>query len=153
MIWLKFIAIQLGMLAATVAGWFILLPFCLAHAWSDWDHQLAGSVRFKSIKDKRDIDQWSAPLLRVLYNNPEDGVSGQTALVWNADGTKQVEYAPSHLPWLNAYLWSAWRNSADNLKYVFADPKGPLVTFKLFGRTCKAGWQMENGYNVPVFSL
>lgn len=152
MIWLKFVGIQLLMLLATVAGWFILLPWCIAHGWSDWDHQPSGSVRLKSIKDGRMIDQWGAPLLRLLYNNPEDGVSGQQALVW-LYGTTQGPYMPDAPAWWRAYCWSALRNSCDNLKYVFEDPIGPLRTFKLFGRTCRIGWQPENGYNVPVLSL
>lgn len=93
------------------------------------------------------------PILRLCYNNPEDGVSGQTALVWNSTGTKQIPYAPTQFAWLNGYLWSACRNSCDNLKYVFADPNGPLVTFRVLGRTGKVGWQVENGVSVPVMSL
>lgn len=152
MIWLKFIAIQLVMLLATVVGWFLLIPFCLIQAWSDWDHTPDSSIPLLA-KDGRWIDQWSAPLLRPIYNNPEDGVSGKAALVWNKEGTAKVPYMPgAWAPW-RAYCWSAWRNSADNLKYVFADPKGPLVTFKLFGRTAKIGYQTENGHNVPVLSL
>lgn len=146
MIWLKFAAIQLVMLLATVAGWFILLPFCLARTWTL--STLAGSA-----KDGRPIDHWNAGWLRFCFDNPEDGVSGQTALVWNRLGSNQIPYKPTRWAWLNAYLWSAWRNSCDNLKYVFADPKGPLVTFPFIGRTARIGWQMENGYNVPVLSL
>lgn len=161
MIWLKFAVIQLAMLAATVAGWFILLPFCIAQAWErDYDSGLTMGCsgyrirwQYISIKDGRPIDGWSFFLLNTVYGNPEDGVSGQTALVWNRLGSNQIPYKPTRWAWLDAYLWSAWRNSCDNLKYVFADPKGPRVTFEFIGRTAKIGWQMENGYNVPVFSL
>lgn len=146
MIWLKFAAVQFAMLAATVAGWFILLPVCIDKRW--------GLQRFpdKSLKDGRPIDIFNSALLGFVYNNPEDGVSGQQARVWDQYGTLQP-YMPGVPDWWRAYCWSALRNSCDNLKYVFADPKGPLVTFKLFGRTAKIGWQMENGYNVPVLSL
>lgn len=157
MIWLKFAAIQLVMLVATVAGLVILLPACVFKRWTmfqclgaddrDWHFIYA-----LSIKDKRQIDHWNSILLNLVYGNPEDGVSGQQALVWTSDG-KQVPYMPGAPAWWRAYCWSALRNSCDNLKYVFADPKGPLKTFKLFGRTCKIGWQVENGYNVPVGSL
>jgi hypothetical protein len=145
MIWLKFVAVQLVMLLATIVGWFLLIPFCYKRHWVVWKR--------KSIKDGRPIDEWVYDWVQAIYGNPEDGVSGRTALVWNKEGSAQTAYAPTRVVWLNAYLWSAWRNSADNLKYVFADPKGPLITFKLFSRTCKVGYQMENGYNVPVFSL
>lgn len=157
MIWLKFAYIQLVQLCCTVLGWLILLPFCVAQAWESnhdsgltyWGTPLHFGVH--SIKDQRPIDQWSWALLNAIYGNPEDGVSGQQALVWTPTG--QVPYMPNAPAWWRAYCWSAFRNSCDNLKYVFADPKGPLITFKLFGRTCKVGWQLENGYNVPVLSL
>lgn len=145
MIWLKFAAIQLVMLFWTIVGWFILLPFCWAHAWK------LSPVR--SIKDGLSgIDEWSWAPLNWVYGNPEDGVCGMFARVW-VNGVAQ-EYMPSATVWAwwRAYCWSAWRNSCDNLKYVFADPKGPLVTFRWLGRTGKIGWQWENGYNVPVFS-
>lgn len=143
MIWLKFAAIQLVMLAATVLGWLVLLPFCWAHAW-----------KLGPFRPQRVTDVWSWAPLNWIYGNPEDGVSGMLARVWDADG-KEQEYMPSSkVPaWWRAYCWSAWRNSCDNLKYVFADPKGPLVTFTLFGRQGKIGWQVENGANVPVASL
>jgi hypothetical protein len=155
MIWLKFIAIQLIMLLATVVGWFLLIPFCLA---------LRGNrptvVGIGKLADGRPraIDVWPVKAIDAIYGNKEDGVSGRYALVWGSDG-RQHGYVPPGPEWLakriawSAYCWSAWRNSADNLKYVFADPKGPLVTFKLFGRSCKIGWQQENGFNVPVLSL
>lgn len=157
MIWLKYAAIQGVQLLAAILGVFILLPFCWLEAWEtdhDSNHYFLGvrlSFRVRSIKDARVIDQWRCILFNLVYGNPEDGVSGQQALVW----TNGVlgPYMPNAPAWWRAYCWSAFRNSCDNLKYVFADPKGPLVTFQLFGRTCKVGWQMENGYNVPVLSL
>lgn len=144
MIWLKFIAIQLVMLLATVVGWFLLIPFCLARAW----------VGPSTGQFGRAVDAWSWHPLQLMYGNPEDGVSGLQALVWNKEGLARVPYMPNAwAPW-RAYCWSAWRNSADNLKYVFAAPPGaPLLTFQLFGRTAKIGWQAENGHNVPVLSL
>lgn len=143
MIWLKFVGIQLVMLLATVVGWFLLLPFCVAHAW-----------KLGPVKVGRVLDVWSWGPLNRVYGNPEDGVSGMFALI-RLDANTQGEYMPSaNVPaWWRAYCWSALRNSCDNLKYVFAIPGAPLVKFQLFGRTAKIGWQMENGFNVPVFSL
>lgn len=139
MIWLKFIAIQLIQLAATVVGWFLLIPFCLAQAWKPGASNSA-----------RTIDVWSWKPLNYVYGNPEDGVSGYFALVW--ENGKQVPYLWVEFAWLRAYRWSALRNSCDNLKYVFADPKGPLKKFTVGRYTIKLGWQPENGYNVPVLS-
>lgn len=156
MIWLKYAAIQGVQLLAAILGVFILLPFCVAKAWNSngvclYYKGIPIVFPVRSIKDSREIDQWSWAPLDFVYENPEDGVSGQHALVW----TNGVlgPYMPNAPAWWRAYCWSAFRNSCDNLKYVFADPKGPLVTFQLFGRPCKVGWQMENGYNVPVSSL
>lgn len=135
--WLWFVVVQLVMLLATVVGWFLLIPFCLARAWTltyiyNLDHV---------------VDTWDCGLVDRVYGNPEDGVSGQQALIWTPAGT-QVPYMPNAwAPW-RAYCWSAWRNSADNLKYVFAWSNGPFVQWGKF----KMGWQMENGHKVPVLS-
>jgi len=44
-----------------------------------------------------------------VWNNEEDGVTGSEA------------YAQAHAKrpaWLNTYLWSAWRNAVDNLRFA-----------------------------------
>lgn len=64
----------------------------------------------------REIDSWDWNWLNTWFGNPEDGVSGMTALVWDLD--KLVPYNPSGSRW-KAYCWSAWRNSVDALKYKF----------------------------------
>lgn len=138
--WVWFWTVQLIMLVAMIIGWFVLIPFCLAHAWKD-DAAI-------SVKDGRKISVWKWGLLNRIAGNKEDGASGKEALV---NGNRP--YMPNAwAPW-RAYLWSGWRNSVDNLKYEFADPKGPLLEWKLFGRPQKIGYQMENGFNVPVISL
>jgi hypothetical protein len=142
MVWVKFSAVQLLMLFATIVGWLLLIPFCLAQAWT---------LDAKSIKDGHLIDRWSFRPLNWIYGNPEDGVSSQQALVWVA-GQLAFYYPLGAWKPLYAYLWSGWRNSADNLKYVFACSSCPLKTGKLLGRPYKLGWQQENGYNVPVIS-
>ena len=139
--WGWFALVQLICLIATIVGWVLLIPFCLSRAWT---------ADITSIKDGRPIDRWRWKPLNSIYGNPEDGVSGQTALVW-VDGSLTFYRRGAWAPW-RAYLWSAWRNSADNLKYVFAWKKGPLVEFSLFGRSHKLGWQFENGAKVPVLS-
>lgn len=138
--WTWFAFVQLVMLLATVCGWLILLPFCLAQAW-----KYTGRT---SIKDKRFVDGWDFIPLNYVYGNPEDGVSGQTALV----NGNQPYMPDAWAPW-RAYCWSAWRNSADNLKYVFAWEQGPLIERSILGRNVKLGWQRENGVKVPVLSI
>jgi len=140
--WLWFVVVQIISLTATILGWFILIPFCLTSAWSE---RAVMSIN-PEVKDSLSV--WSWHPLNWIYGNPEDGVSGREALVWNKEGTAKERYMPNAwAPW-RAYVWSAWRNSADNLKYVFAWENGPFVQI---GRH-KLGWQWENGYKVPVLS-
>jgi hypothetical protein len=140
MAWTWFVVVQLISLVATVLGWLVLIPACLAQAWA---------LGATSIKDGRAIDRWKWKWLWP-YQNPEDGVSGQTALIW-VNG-RLAPYMPGAHPAWRAYCWSAWRNSADSLKYAFAWEQGPYTTFQLFGRTVHAGWKNENGRRVPVLS-
>lgn len=139
--WIWFVMVQLISLVATVVGWFVLIPFCLGRLW-------LLDMQTKSIKDGRFIDTWDSRIIQAIYGNPEDGVSGAQALI-----SGNQPYMPeAWAPW-RAYCWSALRNSCDNLKYVFAWKDGPFKQWTLFGRPQHAGWQMENGFNVPVISL
>lgn len=113
--------------------------------------QIVSLADERSIKDKRAIDRWSWRPLNVLYGNPEDGVSGQYALIWV--NSVLSPYMPHASAAWRAYCWSAWRNSCDNLKYIFAWKAGPFAQWTLFGRQQHIGWKLENGYNVPVISL
>lgn len=127
-----FAAIQLISLVVTVVGWILLIPFCIAQAW----------VPTMAVSG-RQIDRWKFRPLNWVYGNVEDGVSGQHALIWTATG--QVPYRPNAHPAVRAYLWSAWRNSADNLKYLFRWSKGPFLQLHI-----KAGW---NSSGLPVISV
>lgn len=137
MIWLRFIGIQIAQLLAAFVMAFVLIPFCLLQAWED------GGI---SIKDGRPIDRWKWKPLNLISGNPEDGVSGRYALV---NGNQP--YMPGASAFWRAYSWSALRNSVDALKYRFAIPGAPLIQWKIT-ISGKAGWQTENGYNVPVCS-
>jgi hypothetical protein len=156
--WLWWLTVQLIMTVFMVIGWLLLIPFCLAHAWT------AGGLWPSINPTHRMVDRWSWRPLNWIYGNPEDGVSGLQALVWNSTGTLQGPYMPLPtlaLPvwydrrarifiWLfdawRAYCWSGWRNSCDNLKYVFAWSRGPQAT--ILGH--KIGWWLENGKKVPL---
>lgn len=142
MAWIYFALVQLVSLIAMVLGWIVLIPFCLAQAWTLDD---------KSIKDQRPIDRWTWRPLNAVYGNREDGPSGQTALIW-VNGVLSPYMPHAWAPW-RAYCWSAWRNSCDNLKYVFAWKDGPFKQWTVLGRQQHAGWRLENGFNVPVISL
>lgn len=141
MAWVYFAFVQLVSFIAMVIGWIVLIPFCLARAWT---------LDQNSLKDQRPVDRWTWPVLNIVYGNREDGVSGQTALIWVDDVLSP--YMPNAwAPW-RAYCWSAWRNSADGLKYLFAWSNGPIKEFTVFGTKHKIGWQLENGLKVPVLS-
>lgn len=133
--WFWYVVVQLIMLLFMVAGWVVLIPPCLLHAWYP--------SAFGSISDGRVIDRWSWWWLSA-FQNPEDGVSGQQALIWTSTG--QVPYMPNAPAWWRAYCWSAWRNSCDNMKYLFAWERGPQAT--IFGH--KLGWWPENNQRVPL---
>jgi hypothetical protein len=144
MIWVWFTLVQLIQLVATILGWFFLLPFCILKAWK---------LNAVSIKDSRPIDSWTWSLLNTVYGNPEDGVSGSQAVVYT-NGIPGPYGASIRSAAYRAYLWSALRNSCDNLKYLFSYSKGPLKVILLWGGWgIKLGWQMENGFNVPVLSV
>ena len=141
-VWIRFWLAQLIQLAFYVLGLVLLIVPCILQAWEPSPDP--------SIKDQRTIDRWRWPWLRWLgYHNAEDGDSGQTALVWK-DG-QPVTYANPNWPRWSAYKWSALRNSADGWKYRLAFD-GPLITFRVFAWTVKAGYQLENGRKVPVLS-
>lgn len=153
---------QVVSLLATLIGYFILIPICLFHLWTDPVYpgiktQPAGIM----------MDKFSLPI-NFIYGNPEEGVSGKQALVWSVgvNPPVQVPFMPTPSgygkirTWLwdawRAWNWSAWRNSCDQLKYTFGYSKGKLVSkfFTVFGKTFTVGvgWKPENGKMVSVFS-
>ena len=155
--WILYVLIQLVMVFFTALGWLLLIPFCLSHAWRP---------TISRFDKTRVIDEWEPifPFINTVWGNPEDGVSGHFAKVW-LNGETQGPYMPLPpftLPmwqgkifvWLytswRAYCWSAWRNSSDNLKYLFAWEDGPYKELPVFGKTWRFGWFRENGVKVPV---
>jgi hypothetical protein len=160
--WLVFAGVQLVMLAARVVGVVVLIVPCLVHAWRPARSRY-GPARM--------IDEWRWPGLNWWTGNWEDGPSGLHALIWGsgAQAGERVAYlldpplTKKHqvVKWLwdawRAYCWSAWRNSANNLKYFFAWEHGPFVevTYSFYNqvRTLRLGWQLETGVHVPVLSL
>lgn len=90
------------------AGTVILIYPCLRCAW----HDTQSTVQYFG-RPQRTIDAWDSAWLQSIYGNPEDGVSGQYALI-NPAGV-QVPYMPGAWPPWRAYCWSAWRNSTNML--------------------------------------
>lgn len=91
-----------------VAGWFILIPFCLARCWEPCESTINPFGRAP-----RPITLWRSAWLNSIYGNREDGVSGAEALIW-VNG-ERVPYRPNTWAPLRAWLWSAWRNSTNEL--------------------------------------
>lgn len=144
MIWLWFVIVQLVQILASVIGWLVLSIPCATKAWE--------VSPVPSVKDGvRVIDRWKLSWLNYVYGNPEDGVSGQQAVVWSSG--VPGPYLPNRSASIRAYYWSALRNSCDNLKYIFSNKKGPLKNIQIGPLVVKVGWQPENGYNVPVMSI
>jgi hypothetical protein len=102
---------------AQLLGLVVLVPFCLLQAWEPCE-----STDNPYGRKPRTISRWSWAPLNAIYGNPEDGVSGGEALIWNSTGTARVPYMPgAWAPW-RAYCWSAGRNRADQLThYTFGD--------------------------------
>ena len=102
-----------------VAGYFILIVPCLSRAWEPCESTINPFGRAP-----RPITRWINPWLNTIYGNREDGVSGAEALVWpNPPVNKamtpfkdgRVLYRPNTWAPLRAWLWSAWRNSTNEL--------------------------------------
>lgn len=118
------ILLSVKMAFAVASGFFVLAPACLLNAWTDSTYPsikpmpIAGVPASANI-DRKKVDEWKWQWLNTWYANSEDGVSGQQAYIWDANGNL-VPYAstfPKWTPkWVVAYTWSAWRNNANNLK-------------------------------------
>ena len=65
------------------------------------------------------------------------------------DGVMPLWYNPQRTRW-RAYLWAAWRNSVNNLRYVFMWKGGPFYQWRGGGYYFQAGWRPDNGW--PVLS-
>lgn len=139
--WAWFVAVQLIMFAFMLLGLVVLIWPCLARAWEP--------SPAPSVKDGRQIDRWKWRAL-APFQNPEDGVSGQTALVM-LNPVQTVPFMPGADDRWRAYVWSALRNSCDGLKYVFAWKGGPYTEFTVGSKRIRLGWVEENGVRVPVF--
>jgi hypothetical protein len=135
---------------ATILGWFLLVWPCYKQRW------VADAVSTNTVITTRTtIDRWQSKWLNPIWGNPEDGVSGAYAVIRDATGGEVPGgYMPFHDPRWRAYLWSAWRNSADGLKYLLEWSDGPLVALPILGRQVKFGWlpmpQIKGSPRVPV---
>jgi hypothetical protein len=128
--WLKFALIQLIALVVMVVGWFLLLPLAWFRAWTP---------RYSLHYPERIVDVWRGGQLTWIWGNEEDGVTGAAFY--------RAQFKDARVC---AYLWSAWRNSANNLRWVFADKGGPFYRIERWGWYFQAGFRPDTGW--PVLS-
>lgn len=145
----RFTGVQILSWWATFAGWFLLIYPCAKQAWVVDADSIADALEPRASK----ISRWSVEWLNPVWGNPQEGVSGQEALIRDANGN-QMPYKPGWGPRLRAYFWAALRNSADGLKYLLAWADAPPpVEFWFFGPR-RAGWvpmpQIKGTPHVPV---
>lgn len=137
--WLYFAFVQFVALIAMVIGWFLLIIPCALRAWKPVE-QIYTPDWVPVGTSKPTIQIWTWNWLNKVWGNDEDGVIGPT---W---------YNTTAIPSAKlAYLWSAWRNSANNLRFIFKNVGGPLFYWENSAKTWyfQCGWY-PNGF--PVLS-
>lgn len=138
--WCYFVIVQIIALIAMVIGWVLLIAPCIMRAWVPVDQiYIPEWQRSAGIPAKR-IFIWQWYWLNLIWGNDENGVvSGLRG---------NVEYNPEASRW-KAYLWCAWRNSANNLRFIFRLKSAPFYRKELNGWYFQCGWY-PNGF--PVLS-
>lgn len=129
MAWIYFAVVQLVALIATLVGWVILIPLSATRCWI---------MRESRYFPGRQIEVWRGGWLTWIWGNEEDSVIG------NAE--HRARFKDDRL---GAYFWSAWRNSANNLRFIFRWQGGPFWRREFGKWYVQAGWY-PNGY--PVIS-
>jgi hypothetical protein len=100
--WLYWSVWQLLSLLVSAVGVVILLPLAYFQLW---ETRPGKSVMFGTAP----VVAWRGGWLTLLWSNEEDGVTG-------ADWYRKIH--ANRKPWLNAYLWSAWRNAANGMRWL-----------------------------------
>lgn len=140
--WCYFAAVEVVAFDAMVIGWFLLIIPCIKRAWVPVTQiYIPTWQREQGIPAKR-IFIWQWYWLNRIWGNDEDGV---------VNGMRgNVEYNPE-MSAFKAYLWCAWRNSANNLRFVFRWNGGPFYRWEDEERTIyfQCGW---NSSGFPVLS-
>jgi hypothetical protein len=126
--WLWFLCIQMIALIAMVIGWVLLIPLSVFRLWRP---------RKSRIYPDRQVLVWRGGWLTWIWGNEEEGVCGPAS------------YNLMYSEW-DTYLWSAWRNSANNLRFIFAWPQGPYFEYSIKGWYFAVGFKPITGW--PVLS-
>lgn len=119
--WLYFALLELVAAAFMVIGWVLLIPLCSSKRWWRYDAQ-SMHAHF--------------PRLFWLWDNDEDGITP----AW---------YNPQATLW-RAYVWTAWRNSVNNLRFLVSWKGGPWWHWSNGKWYAQAGFRPDTGW--PVLS-
>src|SRR5690348_14985066 len=129
--WLYFIFVQLVSLICMLIGWFLLIIPCIMKAWEPVEQIYQPQWAIDQKIPKKTIQIWTWSWLNPVWGNNEDGV---------VNGLRAgIDYNPNASRWL-AYCWSAWRNSANNLRFVFMWKNGPFYRWSNATYYFQAGW-------------
>lgn len=132
-IWTYFVFIQLvNFFILLPVGAVILIPLAATKSWV---------FKHNSEFPDRLLPQWRGGWLTFIWGNLEDGVIG----------TPLYQQKHTFQP-LCAYLWSGWRNFANNARFIFRRRGGPFYRWENKARTYyfQCGWFVDNGF--PVIS-
>ncbi len=133
--WLYFAFVQVVALIAWFVGIFLLIVPCALGAWETVDQIYVPDGTPKGLP-KGTIYVWKWDWLNKIWGNDEDGVVGPPLYNYEQSGWR-------------AYLWSAWRNSANNLRFLFRNFNGPFYRKEIGNWYFQCGWY-PNGF--PVLS-
>lgn len=129
--WTRWYLFEIGCAWMMVAGWVILLPMAAFKLW-----HVSESLHYPG----RMITAWNCRWIDMVWGNAEDGVTGAPFYMKRIPNER----------W-RAYMWSAWRNSTNNMRWGGTLKGGPF--FRHVGKKWifQAGYRPDNGW--PVLRL
>jgi len=135
--WLYFAAFQITAfaLALFVGSWFILF-LALVRCYD---------VRESDYYPGRQILVWRGSWITWPFGNEEDGIDGLRGgspdQFWWRDRTAGWPH------WKRIWVWSARRNSVNNLRFLVKWAGGPIKEWTIRGHLYRIGWN-TNGFPV-----
>lgn len=126
--WLWFVLVQIIAFLGSAAGIVFLMPLAACRLW----------VSRPSKEYPYSVLAWRGGWLTYLWGNEEDGVTGA---VFYQTFIKNDR--------LRAYVWSAWRNSFNNWRFVVRWIGGPFYRWE----NSKKTWYFQAGFNSSGFPV
>jgi hypothetical protein len=129
--WLYWIVWQLVSFALELVGLPLLLPLALFHAWTT---RPGKSAMFGPAP----VTAWIGGWLTFPWDNEQDGVVPPQMV-------NGAPYLITYPQWLRAYIWSAWRNPANGMRWAplaaTTFTSKPVVTQSASGYVATYGWR------------